>query len=178
MGTEELEPGKALAELAALEAATDELSETAGRLSDDDVRSSAERLHGTMRAMPAEAWEAGIRMLPEGPRVPAGRVPSRRLREVLIHHVDLAARYTPAHWPAAWVAGCLPEVAGDFARRDGVPAFTLRAEDTDRVIEVHGGGPTVTGPDAALLTWLLGRSAGDGLTVTPHGPLPELPAWS
>ena len=35
----------------------------------------------------------------------------------------------------------------------------------------------VSGPAYALAGWLTGRSPGDGLTVTPAGPLPALPDW-
>ena len=39
--------------------------------------------------------------------------------------------------------------------------------------------PRLSGPQAALLAWLIGRSAGDGLVRDPHdSPLPVPPPWS
>jgi len=38
--------------------------------------------------------------------------------------------------------------------------------------------PVVEGPAAAAVAWLIGRSTGDGLAVTPAGPLPAVPDWA
>jgi maleylpyruvate isomerase len=62
--------------------------------------------------------------------------PARRLREVEMHHVDLAMGYEPSDWPEAYVAWELPMVLTT------VPARVLSIEDA-----------------RALLTWLSGRGA-------------------
>jgi maleylpyruvate isomerase len=147
----------------------------------DDLRSASERFAEATRTMPADAWSAEVRRR-VGKPFPAIRVLWFRLQEVQIHHVDLDAGFTPAHWPADFVARCLDEVARHFGRREDFPALGLHAEDTDRRFELHAGpdgqtGPTIAGPGPALLAWLIGRSSGDGLDVEPDGPLPALPAW-
>jgi maleylpyruvate isomerase len=153
----------------------------AGRSAADlltDLRTSAVRLAEECAALPAEGWAASVRSLPGGSPYPVASVPRRRLKEVLIHHVDLDAGYTPAHLPADFVRQCLDEVVGMFDGRDDVPPLALYAEDTDRRFVVHGGGPTISGPERALLAWLVGRSTGDGLDIDPDGPLPALPPWA
>jgi maleylpyruvate isomerase len=147
-----------------------------------DLRSSAARFAGACRSLPPEAWEAEVRHR-TGKVFPARLVPWMRLREVLIHHADLDAGYTPAHWPAGFVSGCLQDAATDLAQRPDAPAAELHAEDTGDRYRLYPGdaagtGVTVvSGPAPALLAWLIGRSAGDGLDVEPAGSLPALPAW-
>lgn len=108
----------------------------------------------------------------------AAEIPWRRLREVEMHHVDLAARYAPGDWPAAFAARCLNDVAVMFAGRDDVPPVTVRAGGQEwRLGDDGTDRRTVSGPESSLLAWLSGRGLGKDLTVTPHGPLPEIPAW-
>ncbi len=56
-------------------------------------------------------------------------------------------------------------------------AGTADAADTAGTVTVPQPR-TVAGPAHLLLAWLTGRSAGDGLTAAPGGPVPHLPAWS
>ena len=65
------------------------------------------------------------------PRCPPAGCSDWRLREVEIHHVDLATGYRPADWPAEFVADNLPEVAGSFAGRDDAPSCLLRPDGSD-----------------------------------------------
>ncbi|MBA2638654.1 MAG: maleylpyruvate isomerase N-terminal domain-containing protein [Nocardioidaceae bacterium] len=63
----------------------------------DDVRTSAERLHGTCRALPAQTWDA----VPEwrnGRRQPLTDIAPARVVEAEVHRVDLGAGYTPNEW--------------------------------------------------------------------------------
>jgi len=149
----------------------------------EDVRRSAARFAEAARSVPAGNWTATVRTL-RGTSIPASRILWQRLKEVQIHHVDLDGDYTPAHWPPAFVTRALDEVCGHFDARRDVPALRLYADDTGRRFAIHGRGivghepiPTVTGPEPALLAWLIGRTDGDGLLITPHGPLPDLPSW-
>jgi maleylpyruvate isomerase len=148
----------------------------------EDVRVSAETLAEVLQTLPAEAWQVEVERLPGVPGHPAAGTPWARLKELVIHHVDLDAGYSPAHWPAEFVAPCLEQVVHDFDGREDFPPLSLHAEDTDRRFTVRGGtaaagAPTVSGPEPALLAWLIGRSTGDGLDVEPDGPLPAVPAW-
>jgi len=138
-----------------------------------DVRDSADRFAKAAAMLSAGDWAAHLD-LPNGPQ-PAALVPWRRLREVEVHHVDLAGGYTAADWPAAFTHRVLHEVA---ATLDGV-ALTVRPDGLGHRIPVGAGGsPEVSGPAYALAAWLTGRATGDGLTVDPPGPLPPIPDWT
>src|SRR5262249_1207796 len=110
---------------------------------------------------------------PHGP-APVALVPWRRLREVEVHHVDLAASYAPADWPEAFAHRVLHELAGGL---DGI-SLTLRPDHLGHPVKVGDGGvPEGSGPAYPLGAWLAGRSPGTGLTVDPPGPLPTVPDW-
>ena len=137
-----------------------------------DVRDSAERFTKAAEALRPDDW---IRQLDltNGPQ-PAARIPWRRLREVEVHHVDLAAGYTPADWPESFTHRVLHEVAGGLHD----VSLTVRADEIGHPMPVGAGGPPeVRGPASALAGWLTGRAPGTGLVVDPPGPLPTLPDW-
>lgn len=146
-----------------------------------DVRETAAALAAEAASMPDDAWTAQVRAL-RGPPFPAHGVLERRLSEVEIHHVDLAAGYSPADWPEDFLAEALPRVAESFAGRDGMPSCVVHAEgakDSFRLGPERAGAPAVFihGQRADLLAWLLGRGDGARLTVGRGGTLPELPPW-
>jgi maleylpyruvate isomerase len=145
-----------------------------------DLRGAAGRFAGAVRSLPPAAWAASV---PRGhggtgPELAVADIPWHRRKEVEIHHVDLDLDYTPAHWPADFVERMLEEAVASMAARPAVPRFSLRRTDCSQVRPVGGlGGPVVAGPPAALLSWLLGRSAGEGLTLEGADALPRLPDW-
>ena len=141
-----------------------------------DLAAASDRLAQAITQLPADRWDERVRMR-SGREVTASRIPWLRLREVVIHHVDLDAGYTPAHWSPEFVERMLRGEARRLSERADFPEVTLRDVDTHRVWSVGTDGPTVTGPSPALLAWIIGRSPGDGLTVEPSGPLPTLPPW-
>lgn len=141
-----------------------------------DLLASARRFREVATSLPQTAWDAEVRNR-GGQKLTARDLPWVRLREVEVHHVDLDAGYTPRQWPTGFTDRLLPEVAGDFARRTDVSPVRLRSARLDVVIGVGDPGLTVMGEAPAVLGWLLGRSDGAGLTVTPPGPVPPLPAW-
>ena len=99
---------------ASREARRADIEAGAGRSAADlaaDVQATAIAFAAEAASLPGEAWAAQVQML-VGPPMPARRVLDWRLREVEIHHVDLAAGYRPADWPAEFVTASLPEVAG------------------------------------------------------------------
>jgi len=142
-----------------------------------DVRDSAARFAAAADLMPAPAWAVTLDI--PGARQPAARVVWRRLREVEVHHVDLNAGYTAADWSDAFSHRLLHEVVTGFAQREDAPALVLRPTDTghEAAIGPPNGAVTVAGPSHALVAWLIGRSPGEGLTVSPEGSLPTPPAW-
>lgn len=145
-----------------------------------DVTRSAAALRDAWAAMTEAGWarqwphhRAGL--------LPMQAQPDMRLYEVLIHHVDLAWRYGPADWPAAFVADVMADAAGELTGRlpDGVGA-DVRATDTGQELAVGSGAAgrvAVAGPASALAAWLVGRpgAALPALSVT-GGDLPELAA--
>lgn len=141
----------------------------------DDLRETAERLRQAVAAMPPEAWAVAVETY-RGPRLAATAVWGR-LREVEVHHVDLASGYAPADWSEAFGYRLLREVVADLGRRDGAPQLVLRPEGTGHPLTIGAGGPEVTGSVQKLAGWLTGRGDGGGLHVDPPGPLPALPDW-
>jgi maleylpyruvate isomerase len=142
-----------------------------------DLRESAAHFATAVEAMPAEAWGV-VLDLPERPQRPA-TVVWRRLREVEVHHVDLAAGYAHTDWPAAFGHRLLHEVITGFAGREDAPAMVLRPDDTGHELTVGdpAGAPAIAGTASALAAWLTGRSTGADLVVSPRGPLPTPPGW-
>jgi maleylpyruvate isomerase len=147
-----------------------------------DVRASAAAFAAETASVPDEAWTVKVRAL-AGPPFAAFGVLARRLSEVEIHHVDLAAGYGPANWPAGFVDDTLPGVAGSFAGRTDTPACRVSVTGTPHSFRL---GPEQAGPPpvfvhgqaADLLAWLLGRDSGSGLQVYgDQATLPALPAW-
>jgi uncharacterized protein (TIGR03083 family) len=63
-----------------------------------DVCHSAARFAAEYARMPEQAWNRIVRWT-GGTEHPAARAADSRLCEVLVHHVDLGAAYTPAQWP-------------------------------------------------------------------------------
>ena len=89
--------GHSAAELAA------DLAETARRLEDAWARSAAAGWpHAELRGH--GSW-------------PATASPSRRLREVEVHHADLGLGYEPADWPDEYIAWELPMLLATVPRR-------------------------------------------------------------
>jgi maleylpyruvate isomerase len=143
-----------------------------------DLRASGLRFVGACEAMPDEAWS--IEVPHRLGAFPAFGVPYKRFSEVEYHHVDLGLDYTPAHWPTTFVARELVSLTDRF--RDNTDLSPLHLHDSDNDAEYRiGRGPRRTpeplrlsGPAAALLAWLSGRSDGSALGV-PTADLPALP---
>ncbi len=128
------------------------------------------------RALPPDRWDFEVRGIGDETR-PVVRFLFGRLREVEIHHVDLAAGYTSADWEDGFVRRVLDEVPARLGPRVDAP-FTVEAADLGMHLTVGEGDPVghVVGPGHALLAWLLGRSRGAEV----HGRgsvLPRVPPW-
>lgn len=143
----------------------------------DDLRQSALRFAEAVAAMPAQAWAATVEMR-LGPW-PAALLVWSRLREVEVHHVDLAAGYRPADWSEAFAHRLLHDVTSGLGSRADVPAMVLRFDGSRHQLVVGdpARAPVVAGSAPDLAAWLTGRGDGVTLTVTPDGPLPTPPEW-
>jgi maleylpyruvate isomerase len=126
--------------------------------------------------VPPDRWSFEVHGIAGEPQ-PVARFLFGRLREVEIHHVDLAAGYGAKDWDEAFVRAVLEEVPG---RLGGSASEPFVAEATDLGMTVRIGdadtGRAVRGPGRALLAWLLGRDDGAGLDHGGRG-LPPVPPW-
>ncbi|MFI7304784.1 maleylpyruvate isomerase family mycothiol-dependent enzyme [Micromonospora aurantiaca] len=172
--------GEEIPMYASAQARADDIDAGAGRGPADlldDVRRSGQRFDAAVAAMPVDAWGATVQTR-RGPW-PAAMLVWGRLREVEVHHVDLAAGYRPVDWPDAFAQRLLHEVVTGLAGNPAAPAMVLRFDGaaSELVVGDPEGAPTVTGPAPELAAWLTGRGAGELLTVEPDGPLPNPPEW-
>jgi maleylpyruvate isomerase len=138
-----------------------------------DIRDSHERFADAAAAMTAEAWTFFLE--PTGQS--AAAIPWARLREVEVHHVDLAAGYGPGEWSDGFALRLLREIVIGFGA--GEFEVVLRPYGTDHplVIGDNPDAPVVGGPTRSIAAWLSGRGDGADLTVSPDGELPVVPRW-
>ncbi|MET7862498.1 maleylpyruvate isomerase family mycothiol-dependent enzyme [Micromonospora taraxaci] len=143
----------------------------------DDLRRSADLFAEAVAAMPAEAWAATVQAR-RGPW-PAALLVWGRLREIEVHHLDLAADYRAADWSDTFTHRLLREAASHHAMGPTPPSVVLRLDGSahEVVIGDRDGAPIVAGPAPDLAAWLIGRADGAPLSVTPDGPLPTPPEW-
>jgi maleylpyruvate isomerase len=124
-----------------------------------DVRQSAEAVERACATVAAAgAWDA------PAAQATARNLPWVRIREVEIHRVDLRGGYQARHWPAWFLERLVPEVIDELAGRSSVPLRIAASNEgsgsalAGRTWTVSAGEPVeVTGPDWALLAWLVGR---------------------
>jgi maleylpyruvate isomerase len=137
----------------------------------DDVRAAHERFAAAAADVPADGWARVLAATGH----PAAMVPWARLREVEVHHVDLAAGYGPAQWSQAFALRLLREVVDGLT---GEQPLLLRPDDIDHPFAVgdRAAAVTVTGPAWAIAAWLTGRGDGAELAASPGG-LPTPPRW-
>jgi len=110
---------------------------------------------------------------PGGQRIGVRAIPLMRWREVEIHHADLDAGYTRAHWPAEFSVALIDSMGA----RPYAEPFTVLARDLARTWHLGGeGGRVVAGSAADLGWWLTGRGDGEGLAHDRH-PLPRIESW-
>ncbi|PRH77889.1 hypothetical protein C6N75_17865 [Streptomyces solincola] len=142
-----------------------------------DVAAGADRFAAAVRALSPAAWRTEVRMRTGESRTPATLVPTR-LRELEVHHVDLAAGYTFADVPQAAARWIIDDIVEALRRRESTDPLHIEATDTGLVRKLGTGGTLVTGTQADLLGWLTGRTGGDGLSSSPAGaPVPPAPYW-
>ena len=130
-------------------------------------------LSDAIAAVPADTAETTLERTPGGRVFPAAEVPWMRLREVEIHHADLAAGYDRSDWDPVFATNLIDWTT---RRNDAAAPFRVRAIDVDETWTFGEGGPVVSGRAVDLAWWLTGRGRGDGLT-SEGGDLPQIGAW-
>ncbi len=124
-----------------------------------------ETLHG-----PAADAEVVTRT---GSTVRGAQVPSMRLLEVVIHHVDLKVGYSLDDADPGWLARTLTQAVRQLAAGARAPDVTLFSTEGDEWV-IGEGTQYVQGDRADLLLWL---ARGDGTELQHEDPLPAVPAW-
>ena len=83
-----------------------------------------------------------------------------RLREVEVHHVDLAYGYGPEDWPFAWVIEEMDRAMLDLpARLPTGTAVVLTASDAGQHwVAGSGDGVEIMGTTNDLFAWVTGRA--------------------
>ena len=144
-----------------------------------DVSAASAAFAEAVAVMPPDAWQYMITWT-TGQQSPAERVVESRLAEVLIHRVDLDLGFGPDHWPPWFVREMLTVAVHGVNERGLAPLpARLQATDTGHVCQIGGeqaGAVQISGPEADLLAWLLGRSDGAQLSRDRPGPLPLVPS--
>jgi maleylpyruvate isomerase len=108
-----------------------------------DVRSSAWRLDEVFATQ--DRWDLAMTNS-AGEAVPHSDLPSRRLREVVVHHADVGdGAYTPADWPPDYVREELRRMEMVYSARQpmgvtGLPDAALRATPIERLCWLLGRG--------------------------------------
>jgi maleylpyruvate isomerase len=108
-----------------------------------DVRSSAWRLDEVFASQ--DRWDLAMTNS-SGESVPHSELPSRRVREVLIHHADLGDEgYTPRDWPSDYVREELRRMEMVYSSRqpmgvNGLPDAALQATPLERLCWLLGRG--------------------------------------
>ncbi|MFH8336540.1 maleylpyruvate isomerase family mycothiol-dependent enzyme [Streptomyces sp. AM6-12] len=138
------------------------------------VRDSARSWQRAAEALPEPAWDATIVPF-TGETCTPRRILVIRLRELVLHLIDLDVGHEVADVPAPARDIVLDDVVGYYAEAEKVPAFTLRDAEGGELARFDGGGPVVSGTRAELLAWLSGRD--DGALLDAPGGLPVLPPW-
>jgi maleylpyruvate isomerase len=105
-------------------------------------------------------------------------LPFLRLREVVLHHVDLDAGYSLADVDGDVLVRLLDDAVGRLRQSRRAPSVTLRTDEGEswEVGQRDGGVPQATevaGPRHGLLLWLA-RRIGSGVSSS-SGALPDLP---
>lgn len=129
--------------------------------------------------MPPDAWQHVVTWT-TGHQTEAEHIVQSRFAEVLIHHVDLDLGFGPGQWPAWFVDWLLPTAVDALNNRQIAPmAAWLHAADTGRDYELSrdpADAVQISGTEANLLAWVLGRSDGGDLARDKPGPLPPMPS--
>jgi maleylpyruvate isomerase len=143
-----------------------------------DVSAASAAFAEATAVMPPDAWQYLITWT-TGQQEPAHEVVRSRLAEVLIHHVDLDLGFGSRHWPPWFVREMLTVAVASMNERGLAPLpARLQATDTGHVCQIGSDAADavqISGPEADLLAWLLGRSDGALLNWDRPGPLPPVP---
>ena len=167
------------------EARTADIEAGSGRPGRDlvaDLEGSAAALDQALTSLSASALDSVVTFGAANIPVRGDGLALMRIREVEIHHVDLAIGYEPTAWSTEFASQSLDQLTPGFRAGGQVPVALLAATDTRLRWVVADQGNELTGSSAALLAWLVGRvppagAAEAGLQLSGGGPVPSPPPW-
>jgi maleylpyruvate isomerase len=127
--------------------------------------------------LPDEFWTETFERTPGGRSIRYAAIPGMRLREVEIHHVDLAAGFSPAGWSDVFAAHLITSMVKRPASDASFRVLATDLAETWVIGDDPGeSGTVVSGPAGDLAWWLTGRPPADSLTSS-TGDLPPVKAW-
>ena len=144
----------------------------AGRPLDEqvvDVESSAARFASAAAGLTEEMTDLPL-VARNNTKVKAGYLPFMRLREVVLHHLDLDAGYGFADVDDDVVLWLLQDTVRRLSRDAETPSMSIRTDEGD-VWSIGDGRPIVSGSRADVLAWLT-----RGVTTGMTGTLPTIPS--
>lgn len=118
-----------------------------------DIRDTAVPLAAQLARLGDAESDVLVERTPGGPTFRAGALPFMRLRELVYHHVDLAAGFTFADVAPEVLDRFLANECKQLDRSAEAPSLTLRVDDGPTLV-VGGGAHEVRGSRAGLLLWL------------------------
>ncbi len=141
-----------------------------------DLARTAQALRPRLDEVVGRADLAQVRTSAASAWLPGDQVPWARLREVVVHHVDLDAGFSFADADPQVVELLLDEAVDRLGARwpSGAAGVSLVAADTQRRWDLAGGGQVVRGLPGSLLLWL---ARGVERDLRHDEPLPPLPPW-
>ena len=135
-----------------------------------DLVATAQALEPRIAALSGELASPRVEMR-GGLEVAATQLPFLRLREVVVHHVDLASGFTFADVEEELLRDLVEDAVTRLRRTDDAPGLELVTDEGDRWT-VGDGAARVEGPLAGVLLWLA-RQRPEGVRAV--GSLPQLP---
>jgi maleylpyruvate isomerase len=121
---------------------------------------SCERLWSALRAAPGTVWDAPAIATSGEVLIGTGLVVGR-LREVEVHHVDLAFGYGPDDWPFGWVVEEMERAMLNLPSRlpSGVAVVLTTTEADQHWVAGSGDAIEISGTTGELFAWVIGRAS-------------------
>jgi maleylpyruvate isomerase len=128
-------------------------------------------LQRRLRNLPADLTESRVERTPGTTSVPLGQLPFQRLREVVVHHVDLLSGFTFGDLDDETSRLLLADSVQRIATAEPGLSPSLLSDDAESA-ELEIGGVTVHGRREHVLAWLM-RQQTEG--VRADAALPAVP---
>jgi maleylpyruvate isomerase len=134
-----------------------------------DLEASAARFAAAAAGLTEELSETPL-VARNNTKVQAGYLPFMRMREVVMHHIDLDAGFSFRDVDDEVLLALLQDTVRRLRHDPETPSMSIRTNEGD-VWSIGDGRPIVSGTRAAILAWL---TRGD--TAGVEGTLPSIPS--